>query len=309
MLTDWLSSEIDRIAGVSHPLTFGDLQHKTLPSDADHPERTNVGIHLNMVTSNLSQNQPYTLPFEKGHLFLFSEHDFSKLFPPNVVAHLKTHGGKQRQFIYEGKPQEFTLSPNSSYYFLPDPETMPVVVAMRMSLSFPLLISAVPLYTIKQSAMAKQNGLSHKSYVLDDQHDLQRNWFSDGGISSNFPIHFFDSWLPSRPTFGVNLTSVSEEALVSEESRFSGDKHLSPENLTVTSSPLSTTQTLDPEASPANRKDVYLPNIGAIPAPEWIDLKDSLPTFLWQIFRLRKIIEIQCSPIFQAIGNELCRFA
>jgi hypothetical protein len=31
------------------------------------------------------------------------------------------------------------------------------------------------------------------------------NWFSDGGISSNFPIHFFDGWLPSRPTFGLNL--------------------------------------------------------------------------------------------------------
>jgi hypothetical protein len=29
--------------------------------------------------------------------------------------------------------------------------------------------------------------------------------FSDGGICSNFPVHFFDGPLPSRPTFGVNL--------------------------------------------------------------------------------------------------------
>jgi len=28
---------------------------------------------------------------------------------------------------------------------------------------------------------------------------------SDGGICSNFPIHFFDSALPRWPTFGVNL--------------------------------------------------------------------------------------------------------
>jgi hypothetical protein len=28
---------------------------------------------------------------------------------------------------------------------------------------------------------------------------------SDGGISSNFPIHFFDSIVPRRPTFGVTL--------------------------------------------------------------------------------------------------------
>jgi hypothetical protein len=32
-----------------------------------------------------------------------------------------------------------------------------------------------------------------------------RHLFSDGGIASNFPVHFFDSWFPSRPTFGVDL--------------------------------------------------------------------------------------------------------
>ena len=35
--------------------------------------------------------------------------------------------------------------------------------------------------------------------------DLVPQWFSDGGIASNFPIHFFDSWLPDRPTFGITL--------------------------------------------------------------------------------------------------------
>jgi hypothetical protein len=30
-------------------------------------------------------------------------------------------------------------------------------------------------------------------------------WFSDGGISSNFPIHFFDRLVPDRPTFGIDL--------------------------------------------------------------------------------------------------------
>ena len=32
-----------------------------------------------------------------------------------------------------------------------------------------------------------------------------RVYFSDGGICSNFPIEFFDSPLPTRPTFGVDL--------------------------------------------------------------------------------------------------------
>jgi hypothetical protein len=32
---------------------------------------------------------------------------------------------------------------------------------------------------------------------------VARHWFADGGISSNFPIQFFDAWLPTRPTFGL----------------------------------------------------------------------------------------------------------
>jgi len=34
---------------------------------------------------------------------------------------------------------------------------------------------------------------------------LERCWFSDGGICSNFRFHFFDSLLPSRPTFALDL--------------------------------------------------------------------------------------------------------
>ena len=34
----------------------------------------------------------------------------------------------------------------------------------------------------------------------------ERRWFSDGGISSNFPVHFFDSPVPTRPTFAIDLT-------------------------------------------------------------------------------------------------------
>jgi hypothetical protein len=37
-------------------------------------------------------------------------------------------------------------------------------------------------------------------------------WMSDGGISSNFPIHFFDALIPSRPTFGLNLAPFHENS-------------------------------------------------------------------------------------------------
>ncbi|HEY9700239.1 MAG TPA: patatin-like phospholipase family protein [Trichocoleus sp.] len=265
-LTDWLSSEIDRISGIAElnqranlpsdrPLTFGDLQAKKVENGQ------NVGIILKTVTSNLSQNQPYTMPFEPGHLFLFNEDEFRQFFPPNVVEHLKR---------YAGERPNFQLSNQSRYHFLPDPTQMPIVVAMRMSLSFPLLISAVPLYTIKQSATAKQ------SNVLNESTDLQRNWFSDGGICSNFPIHFFDAWLPSRPTFGINLASVSEDALPAG--------HLSSDNLAVTPNTLDTTQKLTPGTALQSRENVYLPNVGDMLAPEWVDLKENLPGFIWQIF-------------------------
>jgi hypothetical protein len=68
---------------------------------------------------------------------------------------------------------------------LPDAADMPIVLAARMSLPLPTLICPVPLYR-----------------------DGRQHWFSDGGITSNFPIHFFDSLLPRWPTFGLNLTSV-----------------------------------------------------------------------------------------------------
>ena len=36
---------------------------------------------------------------------------------------------------------------------------------------------------------------------------VRRCLFSDGGISSNFPVHFFDGFLPSRPTFGIGFAA------------------------------------------------------------------------------------------------------
>ena len=112
---------------------------------------------------------------------------------------------------------------------LPAPADLPVIIATRLSLSFPLLLSAIPLWKVDMSRESNQNVLAawrefarvHEDWeaLLDDpkqRADLERKlgmprpeicWFSDGGISSNFPIHFFDAPLPSWPTFGVNLRS------------------------------------------------------------------------------------------------------
>jgi len=77
---------------------------------------------------------------------------------------------------------------------LPNGRYLPVVVAVRLSLSFPVLLSALPLYQIDYSM---PDNVKNKIAT--------RVWFSDGGLSSNMPLHFFDAALPGRPTFAVNL--------------------------------------------------------------------------------------------------------
>jgi hypothetical protein len=75
-----------------------------------------------------------------------------------------------------------------------------------MSLSFPILLSAVPLY----AANFEREPRSGKF-------PLERCWFSDGGLTSKFPIHFFDTPLPDRPTFGINLVPDTVETTEIDE--------------------------------------------------------------------------------------------
>jgi hypothetical protein len=77
---------------------------------------------------------------------------------------------------------------------------LPVVVATRMSLAFPILLSAVPVYAPDESSGK-----------------MQLCWFSDGGISSNFPITLFDGPLPRWPTFGIDLSGLPDGRTLSED--------------------------------------------------------------------------------------------
>jgi hypothetical protein len=212
-----------------------------------------------MITSNLSQNQPYVLPF-KDRLFIFRKEEFYKLFPKRVVDYMVNVGVRRTE----------TYELAGGYYFLPKADDLPVIIATRMSLSFPLLLSAVPLYTIKPTTV-----------LLGElgEDDLQKNWFSDGGICSNFPIHCFDSWLPTRPTFGVNLTSMPKEGLSEDKTQVKA------ECLSATSS----------KVTRPNVDAVYLPKADESPVTEHIPLEDrwsvnsttpapSLVKFLWAIF-------------------------
>lgn len=178
-LTRWLSELLNDLAGkpATAPLTFGDLWK------LDGPDKGEPGVVLQMITTCLTQGRPYSLPFEDDEELWFCEDEFRDLFPKQVVDHMvaKARGAA----IGAG---------GTALLRLPKAEDMPVVVAARMSLSFPLLIAAVPLYARN---------------AHDDAGDApERCWFSDGGISSNMPIHFFDSPLPRWPTYAINLESL-----------------------------------------------------------------------------------------------------
>jgi hypothetical protein len=134
------------------------------------------------VTTSLAEARPYTLPMETGR-FLFKREEWERLFPSQIVEFL----------VKTCKPFTPAKGEQGEFYYFPTEDQLPLIVAARMSLSFPFLISAVPLWT--------------RDFLMKDgeKEKLRRCLFSDGGLSSNFPIQFFDHLLPNRPTFAISL--------------------------------------------------------------------------------------------------------
>ena len=207
-LTPWLHDTLQALAGRpdgASPLTFDDL--------------TSAGVELQVMTTNLTRRQPMAMPWAEREYF-FDPQQFSQLFPEVVVRWMEDHppdlaGGPADQWRSElRRRQALPLRP------FPAPEDVPIVVATRMSLSFPLLISAVPLYSVDYytsrenqdaRAAADEWRVRHPAGTLEEalavlpRRTFGVNWFSDGGICSNLPVHLFDQSLPTRPTFAIDL--------------------------------------------------------------------------------------------------------
>lgn len=205
-LSDWLHDTLQRLSGAQdRPLLFDDLWNA--PRHADEPgERT---ITLEVITTGVSHNEPRSLPFD-GASFWFRAEEFRRLLPAAVV-----------DWMVAADPAPIEAG-GATFHRLPEKGRLPVIVAARMSLSFPLLISAVPLYEPDWSAKpappagdaaeAPANPLAATEALAtggatrsETPAAFRRCWFSDGGISSNFPIHLFDAPLPRWPTFAVDL--------------------------------------------------------------------------------------------------------
>lgn len=175
-LTDWIHRALQHIA-------FGDPEHPTPLTFGDLRLAGAAPVRLQMVTTNLSMRRPHTLP-ALGLKARFKESAWRALFPDPVLDFMVAKTGADGEGCVP----------------FPDEDSLPVVVAVRMSLSYPLLFTAVPLEVEDAQAMAPAPAGEGAAAPR-----RRTALFSDGGISSNFPIHLFDAPLPSRPTFALSL--------------------------------------------------------------------------------------------------------
>ncbi len=163
-LTNWLTAKIDEVAGLDPNIG----RHLTVNDLLAHE------IEFEAISSDLTRGVPIDVPRALTN-YRFRPRDFSDFFPASVVRQL----GVAEVDLRSPEPRAF-----------PNWRDIPIVVAARMSLSFPVLLSAVPVYY----AGGNHSGEAPK-----------RNWLSDGGIVSNFPLHKFDRSLPPWPTFALDL--------------------------------------------------------------------------------------------------------
>ncbi|MEL7058429.1 MAG: patatin-like phospholipase family protein [Acidobacteriota bacterium] len=189
-MTRWLTGALDAVADLDREvLTFGHLWRAPLPPGALGAAMRDLeghSIRLQMVTTCLTFRRPYLLPF-RAPRFAFDPEAWSRLFPARVIDHLiaasdRVAGGEALR--RDGK---LPLAVGAD---------LPVVVAVRLSLALPGLFSLVPLWAVDEE---------------DARRPLRKVWFSDGGITSNLPIHTFDVLFPRWPTLAISLQATEDD--------------------------------------------------------------------------------------------------
>ncbi|MFM7506567.1 MAG: hypothetical protein ACKO3M_08415 [Rubrivivax sp.] len=208
-ITPWLHGLIQRVAGCAPgepPLTFADLHAAPGgPAQAvnDGSAASARSIDLRMFSADVTRGLPLQLPLpdpvagtdpaelDDAALY-FLPRELAALFPADVMAHLLAVAQpvKEPDLRVAGAPalSEFRRLPGAQ---------LPVIVAARMTVSFPVLFRAVPLWAVSRPAA--------RAGETPPPPELRRCLFSDGGLISAFPMHLFDSLLPAWPTFGIAL--------------------------------------------------------------------------------------------------------
>lgn len=224
-LVEWLHRGIQLSAGRGEhdpPLTFADLWAAPRFGEAGPAplhgglQPPHPGINLQMFASNITLGRPVRLPLNDANTRLFfHEDEWKRYFPDYLMGALKK---ASRSYVPESRsdPDRAVLDEKMGKEFmdrlceLPS-GGMPIVVAARLSLCFPVLFTSVGVYAIDYEAPA-------------DQRRLRRCLLSDGGLCTNFPIHLFDAAHPRWPTFAFLLDNRLK--LFAKEPVWRPDKHL-----------------------------------------------------------------------------------
>jgi hypothetical protein len=116
-LANWLHGWIDR------PLTFDDLAAYAPGAPS---------IDLKMMVTNITISRPHCFPLRAGEELYVDPDDLHGLFPRDVIEAIRKLGPNAEQ---DGAKLVGLANPG-----------LPIVFAVRASLSFPLLLSAIPAY-------------------------------------------------------------------------------------------------------------------------------------------------------------------
>lgn len=230
-LVSWLDDCLSELAGQpGRTLTFADLwfgdravdgaQRDLAARDARHRL-----VNLELVTTDLTQQRAVRFPLpptsvlvaRSGSALHVHHADLvevlgdvlaARLCPPETAVDTKVERA-------DGTWAPLTVHP------LPEPGELPVVFAARLSLAMPGLFSAVRMYRLRYPSAVRDDG-GHALFAVGaalrwpppeqvgSGPVAEAVWFSDGGITSNFPVQLFDSLLPRWPTFGLNLGPYPE---------------------------------------------------------------------------------------------------
>lgn len=194
-LTPWLHDLIQKAAGLppEEPLTFGHLWNAPGAPSRASPEGSACSIDLRMFSTNLTHGRPYVFPHTEplARLF-FKPEEITAYLPKPVSDWFIAHALDYVPSVRPLSDPPIAEAEKLGLKEIPPPAQFPVLLAARMSLSFPVLFSAVPLWAIDY-----EDPKGNRTF--------RRCLFSDGGISSNFPVHLFDGLIPLWPTFGIDL--------------------------------------------------------------------------------------------------------
>jgi predicted acylesterase/phospholipase RssA len=221
-LTQWLHNNVQSLAGrtggtADDVLTFGDLW--TVDSGGVPSARNERGIDLVLVCSDLNRLESVSFPFlPENHRLYYDPRAWARLFPADVLdAMAPCSWGVHDDDMPEGlgytadeicAAAEACGEVGRHLRLLPKGKDLPIIVGARASMAFPGLFTPLPLWLLRWVGQPE---------VPDERRPiLSPVYLSDGGITSNFPIHLFDGAVPNRPTFAVNLLYPGDDLSIEE---------------------------------------------------------------------------------------------